>query len=117
MMSLTRLRNSRLDVSRKLNLRSRNPSTKARKVFRGQKSVNVFRIDQIVFEINLTNDKQNKIVNVLSNDHLKQRDEFCGKDKSISIRARAQTMAHIAEARNNFSLHRIYGSPPNRGKR
>ena len=54
-------------------------------MFRVQKSVNVFRIDRIVFEINLTNDKQNKIANVLSNDHFKRRDEFCGKDKPLQF--------------------------------
>ena len=62
-------------------------------MFRVQKSVNVFRIDRIVCEINLTKDKQNKIVNVLSNDHFKRQDEFCGKDKSISLRASTPTMA------------------------
>ena len=55
----------------------------------------MFRIDRIVFEINLTNDRQNKIVNVLSNDHFKRQDEFCGKDKSISLRASAPTMAPL----------------------
>ena len=83
---------------------------------RVQKSVNAFRIDRIVFEINLTNDKQNNVVHILTNDHFKRRDEFCGKVKSISIRPRGRKMAHIAEARNNFSLHRICGSPLNRGK-
>ena len=47
-----------------------------------QKSVNVFRINQIVFEINLTNDKRNKIVNVSS---IQWLDDFCGKNKSNSI--------------------------------
>ena len=47
-----------------------------------QKSVNVFRINQIVFEINLTNDKRNKIVNVSP---IQWLDEFCGKNKSNSI--------------------------------
>ena len=63
-------------------------------MFRVKKSVNVFRIDGIAFEINLINDKQNKIVNVLLNDRFKRQDEFCGKDKSISLLARPKNGAH-----------------------
>ena len=77
---------------------------KTRKVFRVQKSVNVIRINRIVFEINLTNNKKNKIVNVLSNDHFKWLDEFCGKDKSNSIHMRAQKNgAHCRGTEQFFS--------------
>ena len=106
MRSLSRLRNSRLDVS----WRCRYPSTKAKnitqKVFRIQKSVKAFRIDQIVL---WTYVKQKKVVNFLLNDHIQGRDEFCGEHRSISVRLRVSTVAVSAGTRNHFSFYRIYG--------
>ena len=50
----------------------------------------------------LTNDKQNKIVKVLSNDHFKSQDEFCGKDKSISLCARPNNGAYCTAGAGNI---------------